>query len=198
LSFRIDPRIPDVGRALTAGDITWAVAGGWAIDAFLGRVTREHADIDIAVWRGDQSRMRSALAPDWQFEIIEDGQRRPWRVGETLLPPIHEIHAHRAGLPQSTLEFLLNDHDTSTWIYRRDTAVRLAIDRTILRRDAVPFLAPEIVLVYKSKDPRPHDDMDLRAALPAMTSRQRLWLRDAIARATGAHPWLDLIDAPET
>ena len=51
-SFRIDPRIPEVGRRLTTGNITWAVAGGWAIDLFLGCVTRQHADTDIAVWRG--------------------------------------------------------------------------------------------------------------------------------------------------
>ena len=29
----------------------WFVAGGWAIDLFLERVTREHGDIDFCVFR---------------------------------------------------------------------------------------------------------------------------------------------------
>ena len=27
----------------------WMIAGGWAIDLFLRRVTREHEDVDIAI-----------------------------------------------------------------------------------------------------------------------------------------------------
>jgi hypothetical protein len=46
---------------------------------------------------------------------------------------------------------------------------------------ACPFLAPEIVLLYKSKAPRPTDEADFRVALPALTTEQRDWLRLAIA-----------------
>ena len=194
----IDPYLVDVGTALTAGNVTWAVAGGWAIDLFVGRITRDHADADIAIWRAHQARLRSALSPDWRLEVIEDGQRRPWLEGEEIVPPIHELHAHRAGAPASTVEFLLNEHDPSAWIYRRDPVIRRELQRAILWRGTTPFLAPEIVLLYKSKDPRGHDDLDLRTALPAMTSDQRNWLRDAIARASDAHPWLPLIDGLET
>ena len=29
----------------------WFVSGGWAIDLFLGRVTRDHSDIEIGIYR---------------------------------------------------------------------------------------------------------------------------------------------------
>jgi hypothetical protein len=32
----------------------WFVVGGWALDLFLGRETRSHKDIDIAIFREDQ------------------------------------------------------------------------------------------------------------------------------------------------
>ena len=35
--------------ALARGEIRAAVAGGWAIDALLGRETREHDDLDMAI-----------------------------------------------------------------------------------------------------------------------------------------------------
>jgi len=33
----------------------WGVCGGWAIDLYLAKVTREHHDIEIAVFRKDQA-----------------------------------------------------------------------------------------------------------------------------------------------
>jgi Aminoglycoside-2''-adenylyltransferase len=35
--------------------------GGWAVDFHAGRVTRAHADIDIAVWRADLATVHSLL-----------------------------------------------------------------------------------------------------------------------------------------
>ena len=39
----------------------WFIAGGWASDLFLGRVTREHEDVDVAVLRPDQFALREHL-----------------------------------------------------------------------------------------------------------------------------------------
>ena len=54
-------------------------------------------------------------------------------------------------------------------------------------RDGIPFLAPEIVLLYKSKAPRPTDEADVRMALPALTTEQREWLRLAIEMGSESH-----------
>jgi hypothetical protein len=60
--------------------------------------------------------------------------------------------------------------------------------------DDVPFLAPEIVLLYKAKQRRPHDELELAAALPTLSDRQRTWLRGAIEEVHPGHPWLTLFD----
>ena len=47
--------------------------GGWAVDFWVGRITRIHDDIDLAVWREDYPRIREALqAAGWRYEPVED------------------------------------------------------------------------------------------------------------------------------
>lgn len=47
--------------ALDAADLEHWFFGGWAVDLWVGRLTRPHEDIDILVWRRDESRVDEAL-----------------------------------------------------------------------------------------------------------------------------------------
>jgi hypothetical protein len=53
----------------------------------------------------------------------------------------------------------------------------------------VRVLAPEVVLLYKSRAPRPADEADFGAARPLLDVEGRAWLRDALLRARPDHPW---------
>lgn len=77
-------------------------------------------------------------------------------------------------------------------LFRRDHDVRLPIADIDLRSaNGIPYLAPEVVLLYKAKQQREHDELDLAAALPLLSPRQRGWLRAGIERVHPGHPWLD-------
>ena len=54
-------------RLDAAGVAAW-LDGGWAVDAVLGEVTREHADLDLIVELDDVATMRAALAAEG-FEL---------------------------------------------------------------------------------------------------------------------------------
>ncbi|GLC25939.1 nucleotidyltransferase domain-containing protein [Roseisolibacter agri] len=185
----------DALRALRA---PWAIAGGWALDLALGRVTRAHADVDVAVFRDDQDALRAAL-PDWHLDAVVDGRLVPWMPGTRLELPVHELHARPpAGRGEPPLELLLNERDATDWVYRRDAAVRLPLARAI--RDVgggLRALAPEVVLLYKSKAPRAADDRDFRAAQPLLDAEGRAWLQAALVRAAPAHPWAAALAADE-
>ena len=56
----------------------WCVAGGWALDLFIGEQSRPHSDIDIALFREDQAALRVAL-DGWSFAKVEN--RRLYRGG---------------------------------------------------------------------------------------------------------------------
>lgn len=55
------------------------------------------------------------------------------------------------------------------------------------------MLAPEVQLLYKSKQPRPKDQADFEAVLPSLTGGQREWLRAALTIVSAGHPWLRVL-----
>jgi hypothetical protein len=174
--------------ALMAGfGAPWGVAGGWAVDLYLGRPTRPHADLDLAILRGDQQRLHAHLA-GWTLRKAVDGTLLPWDPGERLAPPLHEVHGRSPeGEP---LELLLNDHDGADWTYRRHPLVRCPLAEVILPSPAgVPVLCPAVVLLYKSRSPREADTADFASLLPVLPARRRRWLRAALAAAHPGHPW---------
>ena len=48
-------------RALDSAELEHWFFGGWAVDLWVGRLTRPHDDIDVLVWRRDESRVHEAL-----------------------------------------------------------------------------------------------------------------------------------------
>lgn len=51
----------EVAERLGAFNGPWWIAGGWAIDLFLGRQTRPHGDTDVLVLRCDQLALQQVL-----------------------------------------------------------------------------------------------------------------------------------------
>jgi hypothetical protein len=170
----------------------WGICGGWAIDLFLQRESRPHSDIDVAVLRADQQHIRSRLPVDRAQKVVAH-QLCPWSVDEDLQPPVHEIHAT---WPDGYhLEFLLNDHDRpmQQWLFRRDHRIRRPLVAAFPSTQGIPYLAPEIVLLYKSKAPATKDDDDFASVLPHLAAEQRAWLHEALRLTAPGHRWGDLI-----
>jgi len=190
----IDPVLTRIDALLSPSGLHWAIAGGWAIDLFLGRQTRAHADVDVGVWRDQQRLLRTAL-PGWELSVAEDHRLRPWREAETLQLPLFEIHARNPD--GQSIEFLLNDRARGQWLFRREPTIRLPEGSLVKQGGAaIPFFAPEVVLLYKSKAPRPVDDEDFRNTAPHLSADSRAWLIDAMSRAYGSHPWLGSLALP--
>ncbi len=168
----------------------WAIAGGWAIDLFLGVETRPHSDVDIAVLRRDQHILAGLLADARLVKMVNHEPVR-WRAGETLIAPIHEVHASWPDGRQ--LEFLMNDADAAQWVYRRDPSLRLPLEVAFNADADIPFLAPEVVLLYKSKQPTPKDVADFEAVRARLSTGGRAWLASALRCARPNHPWADIL-----
>lgn len=168
----------------------WFVAGGWAVDLYLGRVTRAHADIEVGIFRADQETLHIHLE-GWTLRKVVGGKMRPWRRGEFLGPPVHEIHCFKEPAEPPQLEVLLNERDGRDWVFRRDARVRRSLDRCILDAGAgVKYLCPEAVLLYKSKGTREKDELDFAALLGRLGEERVAWLKHAIATCEPRHRWL--------
>lgn len=197
-----------VARHLSGLAVPWWVAGGWAVDLYLGRVTRPHADVEVAVLREDQDAVRAYLEErGWELRKAiprSGGRTEPWLPGERLELPVHEVHARRPAGDPGRLEVLLNERAGDRWVFRRHPAVTLPLRRLGGRTpDGIPYLSPEVVLLYKAGHRRPHDEADFAALAGRLPAEVRAWLRAALADAYGPHPWLGRLRAgrrgrPET
>jgi hypothetical protein len=88
--------IAEAVAALGERQLSCWVAGGWAVDFLVGRVTREHRDVDIVIWAADGSAATGALR-DAGFML------QPVRAPEL-------IHFERKGVPV-TLSFIEREAD---------------------------------------------------------------------------------------
>ncbi len=179
--------------ALFAGFLApWWIAGGWALDLFLGRQTRDHGDTDVLVLRRDQLAVQAVLA-GWDLHAADPpGRLRPWRHGEWLTAPIHDIWCRPAADAPWALQLMLAESEADHWIFRREPAIGGPLAQLTCRTaDGISFLAPEVQLLYKATDaPRPKDEADLAAVLPHLNTERRRWLTAALRRYRPHHPWL--------
>lgn len=188
---RWEPASPtEVGERLAAADSPWWIAGGWAIEFAVGAPFRAHADIDVLLLRRDQLAAQRAL-PDWEWWAAEPpGTLRPWASGEILPPGVHDVWCRPDADAPWRVQFMLDEAEGAEWVSRRDPRIRRPVkDIGLVNADGLPYLAPEIQLLYKAKGARPKDERDFATVLPRLDAAQRRRLREAMALAYGGHPW---------
>ena len=170
----------------------WWVVGGWAIDLFVGRQTRTHGDIDLAVLRRDQGRLREHLS-DWDIHVMHDGVLTAWEVDDELTAPRFQFWVRKAPGEAWSFEVMLEDEADGDWLFRRTPSVHLPLDRIgSVSPDGISYLNPEIALLYKANRPEiERNTADFLSAAPLLEEAQRRWLRDAIAMLYAGHPWLE-------
>jgi aminoglycoside-2''-adenylyltransferase len=176
--------------------VPWWIAGGWAIDLFLGRQTREHEDIDVQILRRDQRVIR-ALFGAWDVQAALPPPRdeawpfRSWDLDEALDAEIHDVWCRAEPAQPWALQLMIADTQDDSWLFRRMPAIRRPVDSIgCVADDGIPYLAPEIQLLYKAKGRRPKDESDFAHALPMLTEERRHWLRNALIETHPGHPWL--------
>jgi Aminoglycoside-2''-adenylyltransferase len=189
---RWDPWNPaEVARRLASVDAPWYVAAGWAIDLFLGRETRPHEDIEIAVPEEKFPAVRRTLA-DLELFAIGDGLARG--VDEQSLAAFFQTWAREPDSGVWRLDVMREPWEDDTWVFRRDPRVRRPSSDVIAHTDdGIPYAQPEIVLLYKAKAARDKDEADFHNVLRRLGREQRVWLRDALELIHPGHHWSDAL-----
>jgi hypothetical protein len=164
------------------------VAAGWALDLFRGRQTREHGDIEIAIPAADFHEIRDRF-PEYAFDAVSSG-----RIWEEATPEVLAATYQTWLRDRATGNYLLDvfrePHDGDTWICRRDETIRFAYGEIIHHTpEGIPYLAPELVLLFKAKHARPKDQADFDGTIPHMTPAQRRTLAELLTRAHPGHHW---------
>lgn len=171
----------------------WWVSGGHALELHVGDSWRDHEDLDVGIARSELVSLRRVLSA-WEVSVAARGELTPWN-GEALdvAKGQNSLWCRRAGSKAWMLEVLLSEADETHLQYRRDQSIRLPWNEGVLTsKDAVPYLAPHMQLLYKSTTPRPRDHEDLNAVLPSLTPTQRAWVAERLPQN---HAWHRLLKA---
>jgi hypothetical protein len=181
--------LEEVARRLSGVRVPWAFAAGWALDLFRGSVSREHEDVEIAIPAAGFDAVRAAFA-GYEFEVVGAGRR--WPVSDqAAFDFMHQTWVRDPDTGAYRLDIFREPHDGDTWICRREASIRRPYSEVIRHTAAgLPYVAPEIVLLFKARLGRPKDEVDLDGTLPLLDPDSRRWLRWALERAHPGHAWL--------
>lgn len=183
----------EVAALLEGVRVPWYVAGGWALDLFRGRQSREHEDIEVGVPNTAPAfaEIRRALH-DYEFDVVGGPPPgRCWPTDGEAFAVIHQTWVRDPGTGSYKLDVFREPQRDGRWVCRRDDAITEPYQRIIRRTaDGIPYLVPEVVLLFKAKHARTKDEFDLAATLPLLDASARGWLRRALERVHPGHSWL--------
>jgi len=210
--------IEQFNNFLSEMKIDYAICGGHAIDLFLGIKTRQHKDLDAVVyWEDRDIIVQYMLNAGWDVyepigtpylhkinDVTNQIKSRTNIWCATPSNPHYKFTEYEKDMyavdfdnsEQTELdyiEFLFNTRENGAFLYARNKAINLSMDKAILVVDGLPVLAPEMVLLYKSK----HIDvlgnqLDFENTHEELSGEQSVWLLDALTVAyPGGHEWLE-------
>jgi len=214
-----DTLLSQLHEFLRPAGADYAVCGGHAIDLFIGRQTRPHKDLDAAVyWEDRDAVIRFMFGQGWVvFEpcgggvihhIADIASQKKVKRNLFCLKSMEtewclSIKPLGGGMYQAEdrafiqteldfIEFLFNRRENNRFFYARSHDVSRAMDKALLYSGEIPYLAPEIALLYKStalENPDYRHDFDI--SLPLLDDERKAWLRGALKTMNpDGHGWL--------
>ena len=217
----------ELKRLMESIGVRWAVCGGDAIDLFVGKQTRLHKDIDVAVlWDDREQIIQGFLDMKWRVFEPDGGLLREIRSLSEDLRTEDNLWCIRPGTDSYTIvrhhdnyyeistdredqdildyvEVLFNRVMNGQFLYKRNPSIYL--DNYLYHSESgIPYLAPEMVLLYKSifvrytnSPEEAHRIMvenyrhDFDVAAEKMTMEQRQWLENALLCSyPNGHEWI--------
>lgn len=199
--------VAEANALLQGQEFSYAICGGFALDLFLGYETRTHGDIDIlAFWEDRETIITYMQSKGYNvYEMLGGGKVHRImdikmqeklrknifcctedcelvRLYDTDEQDVYWLDFQHTGLSKlNYVEFLFNERTEEKFVYVRDERVRRRMANTILETDGVPYLAPELCLLFKSTDiEREGYQQDFELTVGKLSAEQRAWFENAM------------------
>ena len=199
--------IKEVNTLLQGQGFSYAICGGFALDLFLGYETRTHGDIDIlAFWEDRETIITYMQSKGFHvYEMLGGGKVHRItdirmqeklrknifcctedcelvRLYDTEEQDVYWLDFQHIGLSKlNYIEFLFNEKTEDEFVYIRDNRVRCELEKTMLEKNGVSYLAPELCLLFKSTDiEREGYQQDYELTVERLNGEQRAWFDNAM------------------
>lgn len=163
---------------LSGMNVDWYLCGGFAIDAYLGKITRKHKDLDLTVSFSDMEECIQYLKlKGWEIDAPVGNQRfvpvdfalkhselyfdNIWcykkgadfiKTKKTDGPFKYMKFINREQTELDFIEVMFNKIENDTFYYQKNHNITLDIDKAFIKKGEVTILAPEVILLYKSRN----------------------------------------------
>ncbi|WP_421913314.1 nucleotidyltransferase domain-containing protein [Mesorhizobium sp.] len=165
----------------------WCIVGGWALDVWHGRQTRDHEDLEFTILREDFGTFRRLLK-GMRFHTVASGvikhlpARRSAEISQIWCGDIQERRWR--------VDMMIEPGTSDLWVYKRDASItRPRAEMVEVTPDGLPYLKPAAVLLFKAKYRRDKHELDFANALPKLVPSERAWLKGCLATAHPDHEW---------
>lgn len=173
-----------------SSSLWWWIAGGHALDLFVGRPTRAHEDIDASLLRSAATRLRPRF-PGWDLRLAHDGALIPWDGYSVIGSPYNSLWCRRRPDEPWRLQVMLEEGNTERWVCRRHRELTVPMSEVVQQSpEGMPYMAPQLQLFMKAKGTRPKDNADFEVVWPLLSPTPRTWLVQVMQRFYPGHPWL--------
>ena len=89
---------------------------------------------------------------------------------------------------------MLDESEKDVWLFRRQPRIARPLGAVIRRNaDGIPYLSPEIQLLYKARSPRARDQADCDLIAPLMDANARAWLKQSLRDLDPEHEWIKIL-----
>ncbi len=199
-------------------NVEWHLCGGFAIDVYLGSITRKHKDIDITVSFDDMELCIQYLkSKGWEIDAP---------VGNQRLVPVEFALEHkelyfdniwcykkdndfiktektdgvfkymkfidREQTEMDFIEVLFNKVENGIFYYQKNHNIMINEDMAFIKKDKISILAPEVILLYKSRNHENNDyKHDFDSVISKLEKERYEWFINAMNTAyPKGHPWI--------
>lgn len=187
--------IPAVADLFVGADVRWWLSGGAALEHWLGRPIRERENVDVSVVTTDLPALLASVPERFSGWATLGGALLPWSE-VTSDADVHHVDLYDVERGAWVLRVHAEDGTPRAWLYRRDPRLQLAWDAAVLEVDGVPTGAPAVQLVWKALRPRPVDEVDKDAVLPALSPQDRAWWEKAVLSIHPHSTWAIQVRSP--
>ena len=186
--------VSQVMELFSEAPFSWAIAGGYAVEAFVGKPFRDHGDIDVIIFRDQQLALQDWLSDWFLFAADPPGTLRSWKKSEYLPRGIHDIWGH-TNVQAWQLQVMLTEVEDDRWFSRRSILIGGQRGDLIVEYNGIPCIRIEVQLLYKANPSRRQkDDMDFDTCLSLMSVESKQWLATSLdVLYPEGHPWKELL-----
>ncbi|KTS38873.1 amino acid transporter [Methylobacterium indicum] len=183
----------ELGRRLRGARRPWYVAGGWALDVWHGRATREHDDLEFVVLRDDADHFR-AILHDLEFFTVRDGILEHLPPSAHLPGDVWQVWGADMQRGRWRVDMMMEPGTPDRWIYKRDPTIEMARSAAVrVSKAGIPYLAPINVILFKAKYRREKDERDFEIARQEISAAEREQLIAWLDVLHPGHDWIETL-----